>query len=55
MKNFTNLIISISILKEHPMEEMDFTDLDMAYNPKTKKWYCLECYKRTKALSEPEN
>ncbi len=41
--------------KEHPMGEMDFTDLDMAYYPKTKKWYCLECYKRTKAISEPEN
>lgn len=41
--------------KEHPMETLDFTELDMAYYPKTKKWYCLECYKRTKAISEPEN
>lgn len=39
----------------HQMEKFDFTDLDMAYYPKTKKWYCLECYKRTKAISEPEN
>ncbi|MFX1281168.1 MAG: hypothetical protein ACFFA3_17590 [Promethearchaeota archaeon] len=44
-----------NFLKENPIEKWDSTDLDMAYYPKTKKWYCLECYKRTKAISEPEN
>jgi hypothetical protein len=42
-------------VKEHPMEELDFTELDMAYIPEQGEWFCLECYKRIKAISEPEN
>ena len=36
--------------KEHPMNRMDFTDLDMAYIPEQGEWFCVECYKRIKFL-----
>ncbi len=40
---------SKKFVKEHPMEKMDFTNLDMAYIPEQGEWFCVECYKWIKA------